>query len=169
MDISGWKQTALLSFLVFGLLLGGCSAVKEPLSEEAWAEMEKLGNSRNFEFITSTVEPMGNMATTSDINFMRMWGDSIQMALPYAGTSSVAKFDNGRGGLRFTSTATRVRTARNEKQNSLDITFTTRYKAESFQCNLRIFSEGRASLGVNSSQRSFIQYEGLVRLLPNQH
>lgn len=159
------QAAALIPLFVVTLFIS-CGPTKESANEKIDPELEAFIASLNFVFVTDLVEPTRRGLLTSNSAFMKMQGDSVQMNLPYAGTSHVAKMGGGRGGLRFTSKATKIRTNKNDKRNSFDLDFNIRNKGESFTCNLRVFSKGRAVLNINSSQRSNVQYEGLIRPIP---
>lgn len=153
-----------LTFLLFSLT--GCSSTKEPLSPQAWAQMEGVVNSRNFRFEARWAEPIGSRVSRIDLtgrnSFMEMRGEDLQMELPYFGQRQVAQMGVGTQGVRFEGTATDVKTGRNEKNNHYNLDFKTRNQSESLQCNLRVYSGMRAVLTINSNQRNSIRYEGPI-------
>ena len=158
-----------MALLLFVMILGGCGATKEPLSAEEWSKMENLITSQNFVFSARWAEPVGGRVNQIDlsgsVNYMSLQGTAIEMELPYFGSSQVAQMGGGRQGMRFQSEATDIRTRKNEKQNFYDMEFKTRNKSESLSCILRMYSQTRAVLTINSSQRNSIRYEGVVQPL----
>ena len=157
------KLLAKITTLAGVLLFLSCATTNETVSEQSAAEAQNFVENLDFVFVTDLNETMGTAFLTSNVDFMKMKGDTLRMELPYHGTSHVARFGGGRGGLRFRATATDIRTRRSKKDKYFDLDFRTRHKAESFSCKLRVFPSGRALLSINSSQRSNAQYEGLIR------
>ena len=155
-----------MTLIGFILILGGCGSTKEPLSAETWGQMEKLMTSQNLMFVAGWAEPIGGRGRVSQIdlsgsvNYMKFQGENVQMELPYFGASQVARMGGVDQGFRFESTATDIRTQKNEKQNYYDLDFKVRNKSESLSCSLRLYSAQRAVLTINSSQRNSIRYEG---------
>ena len=146
--------------------LWGCNSTKKTVASASESEMEAFVETLDFMFVTGLVETNSITDFTSNVDFMKMRGDSVQMNLPYFGTHHVARMGGGRGGLRFTSKATDIRTSKNEKQKYFDLNFKVRDRSESISCKLRVYPTGRAMLSINSSQRSNAQYEGTIRPVP---
>ncbi len=144
-------------------ILWGCNSTQKTVASASESEMEAFVETLDFMFVTGLVETNSVTDFTSNVDFMKMQGDSVRMNLPYFGTHHVARMGGGRGGLRFTSKATDIRTKKNEKRKYFDLDFNLRDKSESFSCKLRVYPTGRALLSINSSQRSNAQYEGVIR------
>jgi hypothetical protein len=156
-----------LTILMFGLK--SCTSAKEPLSSETWAQMENVVTSKNFRFDARWAEPIGSRVSRIDLTgrnaFMKMQGESLEMALPYFGQRQVAQMGGGNQGMRFEGTATDIRTGKNEKSNHYDLDFKSRNQSDSLQCKLRVFWGMRAVLTINSNQRNSIRYEGEIKPL----
>lgn len=163
------KPAAAMILSAFFLILSGCGATQEPLSTEAWDQMDTLINSGNLAFVAQWAQPIGSRVNQIDltgrVNYLKMQGSDLEMQLPYFGTSQVARVGGGNQGFQFEGTASDIRISRNEKQNSYDMDFKTRDKSETLNCMLRLYTGNRAVLTINSSQRNSIRYEGELRPL----
>ncbi len=161
------KIVAGMALAVSAILFLGCGAAQEPMSAEDWAKLEKVVTSQNYVFVARLAEPLGSAVSqidlTGNVNYMSLQGTAVKMELPYFGTRQVAQPSGGNQGMRFESTATDLKTRKNEKQNHYDVEFKTRNNSEGLQCNLRVYSGLRAVLTINSTQRNSIRYDGELR------
>ncbi len=166
------------------LLITGCGAARKSLTPESWAEMEAVVRDRNFTFEARWAEPLpdnslNQLANAGQIppgsnanrinlinnaNFLKMRGDSVEMALPYYGERQVTQTYGRAEGMQFEGVATDLETRKNEKRNYQDLDFNLKNKTEVLQCNLRIFNGLRAVLTIFSNQRNMIRYEGTLEV-----
>lgn len=171
-----------VSVILTLISLSGCGASKEPLSSEAWAQMERLVTSRDLEFHARWAEPLqtGSMNTvanaglippgssvnridlTGTANYFKMSGDQVEMYLPYYGERQVTQTYGRAEGMEFEGTATDIATKKNEKGRYYDLDFNLKERTELLQCNLRVFSGSKAVLTIYSNQRNMIRYQGEV-------
>lgn len=171
--------------LAFQLLaLTGCGAAKEPLSAEAWDQMEQVVTARNFKFRAQWAEPlqtggMNQLANaglippgsnvnridlTGTANYFKMEGNQVEMQLPYYGERQVNQTYGRAQGMEYEGTATDIQTRKNEKNKYYDLDFNLKNNTELLQCSLRLFQGMRTILTVYSSQRNMIRYVGELQL-----
>lgn len=161
-------STRTISFLFIlapFLILVGCGATNEPLTEANWQQMENTVKGQNFTFVAKTIETMrsGSANRVDNPGYLKMDGDQVDLQLKYFGSSQVSTTYGRAEGLRVVGPASDLSSNRNEDGKSYDLNFTVSNKSETLECNLRIFSGMRAVLNVNSNLRSSIRYDGIIQ------
>ncbi len=161
-------STRTLSFLFIlasFLILFGCGATKEPLTEANWQQMENTIKGQNFTFVAKTIETMraGSANRVDNPGYLKMDGDQVDMQLKYFGSSQISTTYGRTEGIRVVGTATDISSSRNEQGKSFDLKFNVANKSETLQCHLRVFSGKRALLDINSNLRSSIRYDGIIQ------
>ncbi|MDM9631700.1 DUF4251 domain-containing protein [Robiginitalea sp. M39] len=147
------------------LLLMGCGASKEPITEATWEQMENMVEGQNFTFVAKTIETMrtGSANRIDNPGYLKFEGDQVDMDLRYFGSSQMSRSYGTAEGLRVVGTAKDLSSSRNTATESVDLKFSVVNKSETLQCNLRIYSGKRAVLDVNSNLRSSIRYDGIIQ------
>jgi hypothetical protein len=139
--------------------------------------------SRNFEITVNWANPLfsndiialgllppgstgGRIDLTSSSNYMRFKGDSLEVSLSYYGTRHAGVTTNSnRGGIEFEGIPKNYRTSFDEKKQRTRISFDMKEDSEHYDVSIEIFPSKRAYVGINSSQRSSINYDGVVAAL----
>ena len=98
------------------LMLIGCGASKEPLTETNWQQMENKVKGQNFTFVAKTIETMrsGSANRVDNPGYLKMDGDQVDMQLKYFGSSQVSTTYGRAEGLRVVGPALNLSSNRNE-------------------------------------------------------
>lgn len=125
-------------------------------------DAKALVNSQNYVFEAQWVSPMGARARAlTSLYTLKITKDTIIADLPYFGKAYSAPIDASQGGIAFTSTKF-VYEAKPLKKG-WDITIKPTDNRETSQMELTIFTNGSATLYVNSTNREGISFTGFIR------
>lgn len=129
--------------------------------EKEPAEVKKMLDERNYIFKAQTVNPQqGRMRQLTPEYDLTVTRDTIISYLPYFGRAYSAPIDPTKGGIKFTSTDF-VYEAK-EKKKSWEIRIRPKDASDVQDVYLTVFTNGRASLRVNSVNRQPISFNGYL-------
>lgn len=148
------------AFLFFFVLLTGVFIAKA--QDEDMASVKEMVDSKNFVFKAQLVSPLGGRMRnlTSEYDLV-VRPDSVTAFLPYFGRAYSAPMNPSEGGIKFNSTDFSYKTGK-QKKGRWEIEIKPSDVPDGYQLYLSVFSNGRASLRVNSSNRQPISFEGYV-------
>ncbi|PKD16052.1 hypothetical protein APR41_09650 [Salegentibacter salinarum] len=149
-----------LSIIFALILLQACGSSADTTKI---AETKALIESREFEIEHDWLSPMagGRVNLIGNPNFIRFKKDSVNLFLPFFGERFSGGGYNSEGGIIYNGPLQdfEISSGRN---NSQIIKFTTDQNSENLDFSINIFPEGDVNTRVNSSQRSFISYQGKI-------
>lgn len=172
---------ALYTVWVCGIiwLVGGCQSTAAPLSTEQQARLDKLVENREFVFDAKYAMPLSSQAYISAANmgftmargnsptninltgdgyYLRMYGDSVEIYLPYFGTRENITNYNNMGSIDIKASIEDFRERRTPKGHEME--FFAREGYERFRLILNIFPNSQSQLSLFSPQRDVIRYAG---------
>ena len=178
---------ALYAVWVSGIiwLVGGCQSTAAPLSAEEQARLDNLVENREFVFDAKYAMPLSSQAYISAANmgftmargnsptninltgdgyYLRMYGDSVEIYLPYFGTRENITNYNNQGSIDIKAAIEEFRERRTPKGHEME--FFAREGYERFRLILNIFPNSQSQLSVFSPQRDVIRYSGRVANKP---
>ncbi|MEO6406795.1 MAG: DUF4251 domain-containing protein [Ferruginibacter sp.] len=119
--------------------------------------------SKQFTFVAETAIPVrgGNRMLSSPYD-VQVNGDTLTSYLPYFGRSNSTSIDPSDAGIKFMSTRFSYLVSR-PKNNQWDILIKPQDFSSVSQFYLTIFSNGVASLNVNSNNRDPISFQGHIK------
>lgn len=127
------------------------------------AETKALIEIREFKIEHDWLNPMagGRINLIGNPNFIRFKNDSVNLFLPFFGERFSGGGYNSEGGIIYEGPLQdfEISSGRN---NSQVIKFSTDQDTENLNFTINIYPEGDVSTRVNSSQRSFISYQGKI-------
>ncbi len=156
----------LLFFALIALLLAACGTAKTAEEKRAEALHRAAQVSDSLHRQTYTVEfdhvnpirmPSHFLTTTYSL---RVAGDSVESYLPYFGVAYRADYGRSPNSPLSFNGHIRSYDVRQVKADCYHISFETRNESELLQYDLEIFTNGRASLIVHSSDREAISFTG---------
>lgn len=182
------KATKFL--VIIAILLTACSSSEKAAqkSEEA-LQTKAFVENNDFEILMSWARPLasGEMAMlaannllpidsrTGQINlrgtqnFIRKYGDSLSVYLPYFGTRQVTiNPADTNSAIEFDGIPEDYEVSYNEKKMFSQINFTMKDANETFNLSIKVWSNKRAQVNVNSSFRNSIFYTGQVKELAKE-
>ena len=168
------KTIIMTFFLSFSVLIGFAQEkTKQQIKEEQKAikqkEVEALVDSKEYEFVADRANPQGTRSidmTTND-NFFRFKKDSIHSEMPFFGRAySGVAYGGGGGGLDFEGPMKDYSIVKGKKDYTIKVD--VRGDSESYSILLKVFFNGNASLTINSSNRSSINYNGKIDKLKKE-
>ncbi|MBZ9631737.1 DUF4251 domain-containing protein [Salegentibacter sp. LM13S] len=127
------------------------------------AETKALIESKEFEIQHDWLNPMsgGRINLIGNPNFIRFKKDSVNLFLPFFGERFSGGGYNSEGGIVYEGPLQDFEIS-SGKNNSQVLKFSTDQNTESLDFIINIYPEGDVSTRVNSSQRSFISYQGEI-------
>lgn len=93
-------------------------------------------------------------------NYIQLKNDSVFVELPYFGTRQISGGLPGNVGIRVAEALKDWELRPIKKTNERSLQISTKHKGESYDLSIHLFSKGKATVVVNSSQRQSIKYEG---------
>ena len=131
--------------------------------DQGASAIQQAVETKNFVFKAESVTPQrSRMRQLTPEYDVVLTPDSIISFLPYFGRAFTAPINPSEGGIKFTSTHFDY-TFSQKKKNRWEIVIKPKDVSDVRELYLSIFNNGRASLGVNSSNRESISFNGIVR------
>jgi hypothetical protein len=165
--IKSMKTVVITFFLSFTIFFGFAQEkTKKQLKEEQKAARQKevgaLVDSKEFEFVSVMAYPQGykSVDMISNPNFLRFKKDTIHSEMPYFGRGYIGIGYGGSGGLDFKGAIQDYSITKDEKKYIMKAK--VKDKSDVYDITLIVFIEGNASLTINTSNRSPINYRGSI-------
>ncbi len=164
------KKTLVI--LILGLLINSsmfAQSKKEEKESKALKEFEEIKaliESKEFAFEAdwATTAQGRRISLTSNTNFLKFNKDSVDIYLPYFGSStSGGATMTGDGGIVYSGPANKFKMSVNDKKKKLIIDFEASDKNDTFVFTMDIFKGGNTLINMNSNYRSGIKYDGKTR------
>lgn len=156
------KTFRLLFFVGIVLLVGGqslCAQSKKEKREQKEKEVKEMIDEKRFTIDVDRALPMGGRSVnlTTPYSF-EMRGDSAISYLPYFGRAYSAPYGGGNG-MRFEKSVTDYSCSYNKK-GTAQIKFATRTDEDTYRFDIRVFSNGSATISVTPTNKQSITYQG---------
>ncbi|MEN2398637.1 DUF4251 domain-containing protein [Flavobacterium sp. MC2016-06] len=125
-------------------------------------EIDALIASKKFVFEAQKVNPQGGRLIILDYNtyFLKFNTEKTTCDLPFFGRGFNVPYGGGDGGIKFEGTPENIRIEKKKKSSTFRAT--VKGKDDVYDLMFTIFSNGSASLSVNSNNRSPISYDGVI-------
>ncbi|RFM26352.1 DUF4251 domain-containing protein [Deminuibacter soli] len=126
------------------------------------ARVQQLVNNQRYVFKAQTMLPMSGRSRTLTSDYdLSITKDTLVSYLPYFGRAYSAGYNSSDNGIQFTS-VNFTYTLTPKKKGGWDVTIIPKDYNAVQQMNLRISSDGYASLQVTSTSRQSISYNGYI-------
>jgi len=127
------------------------------------AETTELIESREFEIEHDWLSPLGGgqINLMGNPNFIRFKNDSVNLFLPFFGQRFSGGGYNNQGGIVYEGPLKDFEIIDGDK-NTRIIKFRTKQNSETLDFSINIYPEGNVTTRVNSTERSFISYQGEI-------
>ncbi len=177
--------------LIFGFLLVGCGGSQDVVVTEAQSKaLDDLVTQKSFQIesdwayplvtnsfsnvANSGLLPPGNNANainlTGNSNYIKMYGDSISMYLPFYGERRlVGGYNNKDIAIKYDGVAQEIEITKNDKKQAYEIEFLARNRTESFRVFITVSPGLTANISINSSHRTSMRYRGTASKLPQEN
>jgi len=155
------QQTYPLLIILFLSLFISCGSASN--SDSKIARTNSLVESGKFEIQHDWLTSLGGgRVNILDIpNFIRFENDSVNLFLPFFGERFSGGGYNRDGGITYEGPVNNYELE--EDKNRRIIKFRTKQNSEIIDFTIYIFPEGNVTTRVNSTERSFISYQGNIR------
>ncbi|MFD2562300.1 DUF4251 domain-containing protein [Aquimarina rubra] len=180
--------------LVFILMIGGmfigCNSTKKVIEPTAKSEaLEAMIAKKAFKIESDWMYPLAttsmNVIANSGLlppgstvngislignpNYIKFYGDSIAMDLPYYGERQLpGQYTRNEGGIKFKGIPDRYEITKDENRLQHMIKFTVKHNRESYRVTITLYPNWTSSININSTHRTSIRYRGTVSILtPN--
>jgi hypothetical protein len=178
-----WKTIVLLG-MVLGLFWscgGAKSAESIALKNLQFEALKTLVATKSFVFNAETAYPMqtyavmqvtnallrntgnapGRISLTGNGDYITIKGDTVQAELAYFGEVRIVSSMNSRdSGINFDGVPSTFDITENEKKQTLRLEFDIRAKTEPFSVIMQLYPNKRATVFINSINRTSIRYDG---------
>jgi hypothetical protein len=153
------KYLKLNGFFLFIAMLA--TAIVAKAQEDDRMPVREMIDTRNFIFKAQSMSPMNGrlINLTSEYDFT-VRPDSLVAFLPYFGRAYTAPINPTDGGIKFTSTRFDYKTAK--RKRSWEISMQTRDVSDNYRLFLSVYTNGRASLRISSTNRQSIVFDGYI-------
>jgi hypothetical protein len=162
--------TIFCFFLFWGITIPSQSQTKAELKQEKkekdYQNMITLVKSKNYQFEAQWANPIGgsrvNLLTTP--NYLYFKENKMDLHFPFFGTlQTVNTYNSADIGINFKGEPEDYRVTYNDKKQNIIIRFQGNNEGESLEFSLTVSGEGNTYLVVNSSGRSTINYDGILK------
>lgn len=179
----------LLQAVLMLLFVMSCSTYK-PLTEAQRRELQAWGTEKAFVIESDWAKPMptaalnaiantgilglgnsaGSINILGNVNYFKMKGDTIEAHLPYYGERYMGGGYNNKTAIAFNDVPDSKEITWNEQKQRAEMRFSIRQEDdnEKYDIFILIFPNKTTRIDVNSSERSYITYEGKIKALASQ-
>lgn len=161
------RQMKYLLIITAFTSLTACNSMKQSTKTQVndFTVLKKMVNEKNFDFVAERMNPAkGLPRNLTGFYDLKVSDDSLNVQLPYIGQSSFPPIDPSQSPMNFINTSFEYSfTESNDKLNVI-IKPTGNTKVQQFL--FEIFSNGNATLSVNSSDKQSISYQGYIAANP---
>ena len=130
------------------------------------AEFENFASlleSGSYQFAVRSASPTGGKTIQISSEYTMKAKEGIYEAyLPYFGRAYSAAYGGGNGGIEFKGEPENLQSSRNDKNNTLSLSFRIKSDSDQYDVSLEIGSSGYGTLRINSQNRANISYYGQV-------
>jgi hypothetical protein len=157
-----YRFPAIIRILVLNIFLVPVIAVAQNKDSMQAVDIKNMVASQHYTFKAQTASPLSGRLRqlTSDYD-LQVSKEKIVAYLPYFGRSYSAPIDPSKGGIQFTSKDFDYRLTE-RKKGGWNVSIKTKDISEAQDMQLTIFSDGTASLQVNSANRQSISFQGYL-------
>jgi hypothetical protein len=156
------RMTFLLLFPALSLLLLGCATAAERTArqtETATAVNAALADRHYRISITTAYPTTGGSVNVSRDFTLEVKGDTLLSYLPFFGRVYNMPYAGSEKGLNFTERIRRYEVSR-PKAGLTRIKLMVRNEEDTYNYQLDVFDNGRATVGVRSTNRDYISFDG---------
>lgn len=137
------------------------------ITANAQEEIKNAVNTKSYIFKAHTAIPIGEQTRQLSAGYeLSVVNGTVNVFLPYFGRAFSQAIDPSEGGIKFTSTSFNYTV--DEKKNSWNIVIKPNDTKDVRELVLTVFSNGNASLQVNSTRRQPISFNGNVQGYPSK-
>jgi hypothetical protein len=136
--------------------------LKEEKKIEQQNKIDSLVNSREFVFIARQAVPLGmrTVDLTTNTNYVKFKPDMIESYMPFFGRGYSGIGYGSDTGLKFEGRPEKFTIVKSIKNFQIDVVVNN--QTDNFVLSLTVYSDGNASLSINSNNRSPISYHGEI-------
>lgn len=148
-------------------MVSACNSMKQSTKTQVndFTVLKKMVNEKNFDFVAERMNPAQGMPRNlTSFYDLKVSNDSLNVQLPYIGQSSFPPIDPSQSPMNFISTTFEY--SFTESNNKLNVTIKPKDNSKVQQFLFEIFSNGNATLSVNSSDKQSISYQGYIAANP---
>ena len=185
MKFKAMKQLKFIVVLIIIGLIQACVSSSVVATEEQKAKLELMMNDKSFNIESQVAYPMsssgmnavsnlnllpiGSSASRIDIsmtaNHIKFLKDSIDINLPYYGERQIGSGYSEKQGIYVQGKPKDVTIAYNKNKKIYRIKFDAQNNTEFFNFDISIYSNLSTSVRINSSDRSSIRFDGLIKVI----
>ena len=175
-----------LSGIGFFLLLISCGSMQNKGSEAQKAILTDLVTNKTFEIVANWANPLAstdfmqlvnlggilppgsngsNISLAGNTNYLRFIKDSVAIELPFFGERRRGGGYSADGVISYAGSYNNYAIAYNATKQRYKITFNVKKNTEHLQFTIWLYENLKATIALNSSDRSFIDYNGKVTSL----
>jgi hypothetical protein len=170
--ITHHMKKLLIPVIALVLLLTGTGVAsgqnkdkKASKQEQRAAELDQvvsLIESGNYMYTIQSINPTGGRTIRSTSQYtMNATDGNYEATLPYFGRAYQTTY-GGSGSIEFNGAPENLKLTRDEKKNTVTITFSIKGSTDNYNISLNVGYSGYGTLTINSQNRQSISYYGLV-------
>jgi hypothetical protein len=164
------------------VLLSSCSSTKGVVDPVKAQQLKEWIDNKQLTIYAKTASPIAtaemnqlnsllvqgstpnHILLTGGQDYFRMSGDSIAADLPYYGVRQLGgEYNQKRGGIKFKGVYNSYKVDYNEKKQMYTLRYRINDNRESFNVVVKIFTNWKANMYINTSHRTAINYQGHIK------
>lgn len=161
-----YRSIAHLTLLLKSSIINKISRKKrkEARAKKEYLLLKNLIQSNSFVFEAEKVNPMGGayIDVKGEGDFLEIKRDSVNTFLPYFGVLHNSSGFNGSGAIKINNIIENYKVQYNDTKRKICVKLKGYKNMEAFEIILDIYKSGAASLSIYGSNRSHINYYGII-------
>lgn len=158
----------LLSFIFQPISAQTKKELKAAKKQQEYEATKKLIDTKQYEFTGewATSSKGRRINLISNPTYLKVEANLGDAFFPFFGTAfSGAAYPSGDGGIEFKTELENYTVTLNDKKQEIGIKFKAKGNNDTFDINIRVFPGGKASITINSTNRSVMNYSGNMKAL----
>ena len=151
--------------LMTGLFFASCGSRTGAGNSAEYRELAQQVNELDFVIENEWANPLRGQRINllGNTNFIRFEGDSVEVHLPFFGVRHSGGGYGSEGAIRYEGPIQNLQIEEMPGRGRIKVSFTGNHRNENLDFDITIFSNGKTSTNVNSSQRDRMGYNGTIK------
>lgn len=156
------KYLPYFSIAILAIILISCGSRKSNYSEAEYAQLRDLIENESFELSNQWALPLrgGQVSLIGNPNYIRIYGDSVDVTLPYFGVRQMGGGYNSIPGFEYSGAKNDFKVIEDQQNGEIILKFTGKQNNELVNYTLTLFPGGRALTHISTPQRDNISFRG---------
>ena len=157
--------------ILVSILFLSCGSIESTADkQENYQRLKSIVKTGEFQIDNQFLFPMqgGQIDLTTNPAYMKFYGDSVSIHLPYFGTRTSGNLTTNKGGIVYEGLVSDLQVQELDNKQQLEISFECTARNEHLSFDIIIYSSGKATTDVKLSNRLGVSYQGILSKLKEE-